>query len=270
MGEKKEQQIIFDSVVTTPSNKVARQRVVWQKDDGHIFLQKVTNYSKKVRRGGVIIDIGCGTGTLLNEINQDVPNIHYLIGIDISSESVKMAKQKNKAADFIVCDIDNLPLRDKVSAMVIIWNVLHHLPNLESLHKLIRLLDSTGYLIVDDKINGNPLQEILISLYPLCSQSFKMVLREKGNHIDRSGSLPPIKRYSPQTYLKTIQQSNEVRIVEIKYHGFFLLLGVLGIASYFFPRISNLPIPVDKLRLFERRKILRWSAISMTIVVETV
>lgn len=98
-----------------------------------------------------------------------------------------------------------------------------------------------------------------------------MVLKEKGNHIDRHGNLPRIKRYSPQTYLKTIQQqSNEVRIVEIKYHGFFLLLSVLGIVSYFFPRISNLPIPAEKLHLFERRKILRWSAISMTIVAETV
>ena len=269
--EKKEQQIVFDSMVTTPSNRTVRRRVVWQKDDGHIFIQKVISFSKKIESGGVIIDVGCGTGTLLNEINRNVSNSHYLIGIDISSESVKVAKQKNRAVDFIVCDIDALPLKDKVSQMVIVWNVLHHLPNLESLHKILRLLDSAGYLIVDDKINVNPLQEILISLYPLYPYKFKMLLKEKGNHIDPNGILPPIKRYRPQTYLKTIQQhSNEVRIVEIKYHGFFLLLGFLGIVSYFFPRISDLPMPADKLRLFEKRSILRWSAISMTLIAEAV
>ena len=206
---KKEQQIIFDDVVVKPSNKIPAQTVVWQKDDGYIFVQKVTNYCKKIKRGGVIIDVGCGSGALLNEINQHLSDMHYLIGIDISSKSVKLAKQKNKAADFIVCDIDALPLQDKTSSMIIVWNVLHHLPNLESLNKLIRVLDSSGYLIVDDKINGNPINEILISLYPLYPHKFRMILKERGNHIDSRGNLPPIKRYSPQTYLKTIQQGTK-------------------------------------------------------------
>ena len=268
---KKEQQIVFDGTVTRPSKKKISQGLAWHKDDGHIFLRKVGHYSKKIRRGGVIIDVGCGTGSLLKAISQTAPNLHSLIGIDISSKSVKIAKQKNKIADFIVCDIDNLPLRDNVSSMVIIWNVLHHLSTLKSLNKLIRILDSKGYLITDDKINGNPFQEILTSLYPLCPYSFKMVLREKGNHIDPDGSLPPIKRYSPKKYLETIQQtSNEMRIVEIRYHGFFFILGVLGIVSYFFPNISNLQIPIEKLRLIEKHKMLRWSAISMTIVAEKV
>jgi ubiquinone/menaquinone biosynthesis C-methylase UbiE len=269
--EKKEQQTIFDDVVAKPSNKVSTQKMVWQKDDGYIFVQEVTNYSKKVKRGGVIIDVGCGSGALLHENDQHVSNMPYLVGIDISPKSVKMAKQRNKAMDFIVCDICALPLRDKISSMIIVWNVLHHLPNLEPIKKLIRILGSPGYLLVDDKINGNPINEILISLYPLYPRNFRMVLKEKGNHIDCNGNLPPVKRYSPQTYLKTIQQQQkEVCIVEIKYHGFFLLLSVLGIVSYFFPKLSNLPIPVDKLRFFENHKILRWSAISMTIVAEKV
>jgi ubiquinone/menaquinone biosynthesis C-methylase UbiE len=269
--EKKEQQIIFDDIVAKRSNKMSAQKKVWQKDDGYIFIQKVTKYCNKVKSGGVIIDVGCGSGTLLNNINQHTSGMHYLIGLDISSKSVKLAKQKNKAADFIICDIDALPLKEKISSMIIVWNVMHHLPNLESLNKLIRILDSPGYLIVDDKINGNPINEILISLYPLYPHNFKMILKERGNHIDYQGNLPPIKRYSPQTYLKTLQRRpNEVNILEINYHGFFLLLSLLGIVSYFFPKLSSYPIPIDKLRLFEKRRVLRWSAISLTIVAKKV
>ena len=269
--EKKKQQIIFDGVVTGLPNTTPKLKGLLQKDDGYIFVQKVMSYSKKVRKGGVIIDVGCGTGTLLEKIYHNALNSSYLIGIDISSESVKIAKQKNEAVDFIVCDIDALPLRINISAMVVIWNVLHHLSTLKPLHSLIQLLDSNGVMIIDDKINVNPLQEILTLAYPLLPYSLKMVLREKGNHIDRHGHLPPTKRYSPKTYVKIIQQcSNRLRIVEIGYHGFFLLSGVLDFISYFFPRISNIPIPIYKLYSLERRKILRWSAISMTIIVERV
>jgi hypothetical protein len=50
----------------------------------------------------------------------------------------------------------------------------------------------------------------------------------------------------------------------------FLILGALEYLSRFFPRISNIRIPIYKLYSLERRKILRWSAISITIVVERV
>lgn len=269
--KKKEQQIIFDGVVTEISSHTQGLKEPLLQNDGHLFVQKVMSYIEKVGKGGVIIDVGCGTGTLLNEINHHALNSYYMIGIDISSESVKMAKQKNEAADFIVCDIDALPLRDKASDIVIIRNVLHHLSTLKPLGNLVRLLNSNGFMLIDDKIRGNPFQEILVFMYPFMPHSFKMILKEKDNHIDRHGHLPPMKRYSPQAYMKFIKQySNKLRIVEVGYHGFFLFLGVLEYLSYFFPRVLNIQIPFYKLYLLERRKILRWSAISMTIVVESV
>lgn len=269
--KKKKQQIVFDRVVTKSSNHAPRLNGFTRKDDGHIFVQKVTNYSKKVRNGGVIIDVGCGTGTLLKEISINALNSHHLIGIDISSESLKIAKQNNKAVDFVVCDIEALPLRDNISDMVIIWNVLHHLPTLKPLNNLIQLLNSKGFMLIDDKINGNPLQEILTLAYPLLPYSFRMVLREKGHHIDQHGHLPSTKRYGPKTFVKIVKQcSDKLRIVEIRYHGFFFLLGVVEFLFYFFPRLSNIQIPIYKLYSLERREILRWSAISMTMVIERV
>lgn len=269
--EKKEQQIIFDGVVTTPSNNVSLQSAISQNDDGYIFLQKVINYGKKVSRGSIIIDIGCGTGALINEISQKFPNIHYLIGIDLSSQSIKIAKQKNEEADFIICDMDVLPLRDKVCDMLILRNVLHHSSTLKPLGNAIDLLNSNGLMLIDDKIRGNPLQEILVLLYPLIPYNFKMFLRENAAHIDCYGNLPPIKYRNAREYVNFIEQhSNGLIILEVNYHGVFLFLGFLSVLYHFFPRLSNIHIPFYKLYSLEKRRILRWAAVSMTIVVERV
>lgn len=270
LKNKKEQQAIFNDLVPKISNHTSLLGVSLQKD-GDLFVQKVKSYIKKIRKDGVIIDVGCGTGSLLDAINHHVPNSYHVIGIDISAESVKLAKQKNAGVDFIVCDIEALPLRDKVSDMVIIKNVLHHLSTLQPLDNLIQLLNSSGFLLIDDKISGNPLQGILTLAYPLLPYNSKMLLREKADHIDRYGNLPPITRYRPKAYVKFITQyPNKLTIVELRYHGFFLILGALEYLSRFFPRISNIRIPLYKLYSLERRKILRWSAVSMTMVVRRV
>jgi ubiquinone/menaquinone biosynthesis C-methylase UbiE len=270
LKDKKEQQAIFDDVAPGISNHASVLGGLLQKD-GDMFIGKVKSYITKVRKGGIIIDVGCGTGSLLDAVNHNAPNNYYMIGIDISAESVKLAKQKNAQVDFIVCDIETLPLRDQVSDMIIIKNLLHHLSTLHPLNNIIRLLNSSGFLLIDDKISGNPLQGILTLAHPLIPYNFKMLLREKADHFDRYGHLPPITEYRPKAYLKFIaQNSNKLTIVEVKYHGFFLFLGALEYLSRLFPRISNIHMPIYTLYSLERHKMLRWSAVSMTIVVERV
>lgn len=270
--KKKEQQNVFDEVSHGAYSCESNLSRALSQKDGDLFIQKWLNYVRRIPKSGVIIDVGCGTGTLFDEIKyHNVLNVYYLVGIDISSESVKIAKQKNKDADFIVCDMDALPLRDKVCDMVILRNVLHHLSTLKPLGNAIGLLNSNGFMLIDDKIRGNPLQEILILAYPLIPYNFKMILRENAAHIDRYGNLPPIMYRSPQAYVNFVKQhSNELTILEVNYHGFFLFLDVLNYLYHFFPRLSNIHMPLYKLYSLGRRKILRWSAVSMTIVVERV
>lgn len=268
--KEKEQQKIFDRVANGISNHDSGLLVLLLNDE-QLFVQKVTNYVRKVRKGGIIIDAGCGTGTFMNKINHHMVNTYHMIGIDLSSESVKIGKQKNKNVDFIVCDIDALPLRDKVSDMIIIRNVLHHLSSLKPMRNLIQLLNSNGVMLIDDKIQGNPLQKICTSVYPLMPYSFKIALKEKGQHIDPCGHLPPIASYSPKTYIEFIKQySDRFSIIEVGYHGFFLFLAVLEYLSLLFPKVSSiLPPPLlQKLYSLERHELLKWSAISITIVVK--
>ena len=266
---KKKQQKIFNEVANDMSNHESGLIGLLLQKDGQFVVRKVTNYIKKVRKGGIIIDAGCGTGSFMNEIANGMINTCHIVGIDISTESVKIAKQKNEAADFIVCDMDALPLREKVCDLVILRNVLHHLSTLKPLGNTVGLLNSNGFMIIDDKIRGNPLQDILVLAYPLIPYKFKMILRENDDHIDRCGNLPPIAYRNPQTYLNFIKQySNELTTLEVNYHGFFLFLGILNYLYHFFPKLSNVHMPLYKLYSLEKSKIFRWSAVSVTIIVE--
>lgn len=268
---KKDQQKIFNEAANVISNNESGLLGLLLQKDGQYVAARVKSYIEKVRNGGIIIDAGCGAGQFMYEITNTMINTCNLIGIDLSTESVKIAKQRNKVADFIVCDMDALPLRDKACDMVILRNVLHHLSNLKPLANLIGLLNSNGFMLIDDKIRGNPLQEILILAYPLIPYNFKMILRKNDDHIDRCGDIPIIMYRSPKEYVNFFEKhSNELKIVEVNYHGFFLFLNILNYLNHFFPRLSHTHLPLQKLYSLERRKILRWSAVSMTIVVERV
>jgi ubiquinone/menaquinone biosynthesis C-methylase UbiE len=269
--KKKEQQKIFDDVIANTSINESDQTDLLLNRDGQLLTQKAKNYARSIRRAGVIIDAGCGTGTFMKEAISSANSSHNVIGLDLSPESLKIAKQKNKLADFIVCDIEALPLLDKMADMIIVRNVLHHLSTLKPLSNFFQVLKPNGLVLIDDKIGGNPFQDILTIAYPLIPHRFKMILREKDDHIDRYGNIPPIRRYSPRAYLNFFKQySQKVKVIKVEYHGFFLFLNILKYISYFFPGITNIRLPIFRLYLLEKHWILRWSAVSITIIVESV
>jgi ubiquinone/menaquinone biosynthesis C-methylase UbiE len=271
-SKKKQQQAIFDEMADRVCIHSQRTMGVSLPQDEHVFVQKIVNFVKKVKNGGFIIDAGCGTGALLNNVKKNMLGIqnYNMIGIDISAQSLKSAKKDNATADFIVCDMDALPLRDKSCDLIIIRNVLHHLTTLAPLGNLIRLLDSNGFLLIDDKIKGNPIQGILSFIFPLMPFSFKMILRERDDHIDKFGRLPPIRKRRPREYLNSIDNySGNLHILEITYHGFFLFLNIYELLSFIFPRLSRIQIQIYWLHSIEKRSLFRWSAISMTIVAES-
>ena len=55
-----------------------------------------------------ILDIGCGTGQILNEVSSTHPMVDYL-GIDVANNMIELAKENNKGANikFIVSSIED-------------------------------------------------------------------------------------------------------------------------------------------------------------------
>ncbi len=78
-----------------------------------------------------LLDIGCGTGLFLKFINSKIKPIYY-IGIDLSLNSVKLAKEKERKhniADFIVGDAENPPVRLDTIDIAVSYTVIHHFRN---------------------------------------------------------------------------------------------------------------------------------------------
>ena len=76
-----------------------------------------------------VLEIGCGIGTVSHLILKGIPQGSF-VGLDISSESIKMAQQFNafhKKAEFMVNDMSNFTHKTKFD-FVVFPDVLEHIP----------------------------------------------------------------------------------------------------------------------------------------------
>lgn len=76
-----------------------------------------------------VLEIGCGIGTVSHLILKQIPHGSF-VGLDISSESIKMAQQFNsfhKKAEFFVDDMSNFSHKTKFD-FVVFPDVLEHIP----------------------------------------------------------------------------------------------------------------------------------------------
>ncbi len=105
------------------------------------------------KEGQAILDLGCGTGDLTNEISTRLSV--NIIGVDSSKEMINKAKSKYTNINFDVCDATKLPLENAFD--VVFSNaVFHWIPNQNDLHKSIyNALKKDGILICEFGANKN-------------------------------------------------------------------------------------------------------------------
>ncbi|MBU1963962.1 methyltransferase domain-containing protein [Patescibacteria group bacterium] len=75
-----------------------------------------------------ILDVGCGEGKLLHEINKTSPN-KKLVGIDISKRAIGFAKAINPNLDFIEDDICEVDSNEKFDVVTLIETIEHIHPD---------------------------------------------------------------------------------------------------------------------------------------------
>ncbi|MEJ2280987.1 MAG: class I SAM-dependent methyltransferase [Candidatus Bathyarchaeota archaeon] len=90
-----------------------------------------------------VIDLGCGTGFLFDQISQ---NIKILVGIDLSINSLKEAKKRLKKSSNIAlvrADADNIPFLNQFFDKIIAISLLQNMPNnLKTLEEMKRIAKS--------------------------------------------------------------------------------------------------------------------------------
>lgn len=97
-------------------------------------------------KGGIYLDMGCGTGNYTNELEKLGLQ---LIGIDPSQKMLAKAKQKNKNIDWRIGVVENIDLPDRSVDGIIGSLTIHHWTDLQKgFCELYRVLKPNGHIVI--------------------------------------------------------------------------------------------------------------------------
>jgi ubiquinone/menaquinone biosynthesis C-methylase UbiE len=108
-----------------------------------------------------VLDVGCGTGTLLSLLSRD-PRAERLVGLDYSGEMARRAAAKFAAGDAagrltaVQGDAEHLPFHDGSFDILTCCNSFHHYPHpAAALAEFRRVLRPGGRLLLLDGFRDN-------------------------------------------------------------------------------------------------------------------
>src|SRR4030043_589872 len=95
-------------------NSIAKNRGHWKKKNRY-YYKKITQFMKFIIPGGSsVLEIGCGTGDLLNDIKPGNG-----VGIDFSANMIEIAKDNYPELTFIEMDAEDLSLDYKFDYIIL-------------------------------------------------------------------------------------------------------------------------------------------------------
>lgn len=116
----------------------------------YIHKKARENTKKHLKNSHIVMDYGCGTGTASCEISSLVKEIQ---GIDISSEMIRIAKEKAVVSKienvtFEKADLFEDKFQDVSFDVILAFNMLHTVPNPQDIvHRINDLLKPDGLFI---------------------------------------------------------------------------------------------------------------------------
>lgn len=116
---------------------------------------------KYVKPGMKVLELGCGTGSCIFHLSQIEATV---IGIDISEEAVRQAKEEIKRRNLndrnlqvLEMDAENMNFPDKFFDIVCGMGILHHLNLSKAYSEVARVLKPEGRAIFLEPLGHNPL-----------------------------------------------------------------------------------------------------------------
>ena len=104
-----------------------------------------------ISRGGVAIDVGCGTGRALAPLREAVGSAGAVIALDVTPEMLGAARPASAAAGaaVVLADARALPLRDGCADAIFAAGLVNHLPDTAAgLSELARVIRPGGKLVL--------------------------------------------------------------------------------------------------------------------------
>jgi SAM-dependent methyltransferase len=139
---------IHDRYLTETRAFFARRAATWDAkfgDDLPAYCAAVAEAG--IRRGGVVIDIGCGTGRALPPLREAVGPAGAVIALDVTPEMLDAARPAARlaAASVVIADARVLPFADGSADAIFAAGLVNHLPDPEAgLRELGRVTSPGG------------------------------------------------------------------------------------------------------------------------------
>ena len=125
-------------------NTISATRLTWKKRNRfyHKYLEFYFSYI--IPSGSRVLEVGCGTGELLNSVNPE-----YGVGIDFSERMIDIAKAQFPDLTFIQCNAEELNLEQKFDYIILsdlvssLWDIQKVIHNLRKVsHERTRIIIS--------------------------------------------------------------------------------------------------------------------------------
>ncbi len=145
------------------SFKKKRKRRVYNSEEGYNIyasdydasLQYLNSFEKDSvfkllgdLRGKKVLDIGCGTGRIIEELKQRGAEV---VGLDVSEKILEIAKKKFCDVEFVLGNVNDLPFEDESFDLVLGLFLIVHLKNLEKpFEEIYRVLRPGGRFILSN------------------------------------------------------------------------------------------------------------------------
>lgn len=117
-----------------------------------------------------VLDVGCGTGTILSELSKN--DKITLAGVDLSEKMLNIAKKTlNDKVELKIGDSEELPWKTNTFDAVICTDSFHHYPSPEKvLSEMARVLTPRGHLIIADPWAISPVRQLMNLLLKFSKQ----------------------------------------------------------------------------------------------------
>ena len=142
-----------------------------EKKDERTYLKFIENARKHLKFTDLVLDFGCGTGIVSNEIAE---NVKMVYAVDISSKMIEIARNKAfgrkiQNVDYVYSTVFDERFTRNTFDVILAFNVLHLLEDSQKvIQRINELLKPGGYIISATPCMGE--RPILNSLFSVGSK----------------------------------------------------------------------------------------------------